>query len=208
MKFCGVGAHHHNGIAKRTIRSLSTSARTMLLHAMVHWPTKTTLDLWPFAMEYSVYLWNRLPRSPSGLSPQEIFYSVKSNHDELRNAKVWGCPTYVLDPRIQDGKKLPRWEPCSKLGQFMGRSHEHASDVGLIRNVNTGKISSQFHVVFDEQFTTLPVNNTIDADTIPSEWINLFIHHRENTTDPSDLQTSSDPTPPPCFTLQDPLETE
>lgn len=109
IKYCRVGAHHHNGVAERTIRTITTSARTILLHAMIHWPEEVNLNLWPFAVDYAVYLWNRLPRHPSGLSPQELFYSVKSTHDDLRSAKVWGCPTYVLDPQLQDGKKLPRW---------------------------------------------------------------------------------------------------
>ena len=85
--FSGVGAHHHNGVAKRGIRTISTTARTILLHALIHWPTVTTMDLWPLAIDYAVYIWNRLPRTPSHLSPQEIFYSVKSDHSELLQAK-------------------------------------------------------------------------------------------------------------------------
>jgi hypothetical protein len=195
IKYSGIGAHHHNGIAERAIRTISTSARTILLHAMIHWPDETTLDLWPFAIDYAVYLWNRLPRSPSGLSPEELYYRTTSSHEDLRNAKVWGCPTYVLDPTLQDGKKLPRWEPRSKLGQFLGRSKVHAGSVGLIKNTATGNISSQFHVVFDEHFTTLPVNNIPTSDSIPDEWKDLFIYDRENLYDPDDLPITNPQTP-------------
>ena len=115
IQFCGVGAHHHNGVAERGIRTVSTAARAIMLHAMIHWPEHVSLDLWPFAIKYAVYLWNRIPND-SGLSPMELFYDTKSDHQQLRASKVWGCPAYVLDPRIQDGKKIPRWNPRSKLG--------------------------------------------------------------------------------------------
>ena len=38
IKFSGVGAHHQNGVAERTIKTISSWARTMLLHATIHWP--------------------------------------------------------------------------------------------------------------------------------------------------------------------------
>ena len=133
---------------------MSTSARAMLIRAMLHWHEETSLDLWPFAIQYAVFLYNRMPKEASSLSPIEIFYNTKSDHQELRSAKVFGCPSYVLDPRLQDGHKLPRWNPRSKMGQFLGRSREHSSSVALVRNLNTGAVSAQFHVVFDDHFTT------------------------------------------------------
>ena len=33
ISYCGVGAHHHNGIAKNHIKQLTTNSRTLLLHA-------------------------------------------------------------------------------------------------------------------------------------------------------------------------------
>ena len=83
----------------------------MLLHAAIHWPEETTLDLWPMAMDYTIYLWNHIPRKDSGIAPLELFCKSKIDNNVLRNAHVWGCPTYVLDPKIQDGKKLPHWQP-------------------------------------------------------------------------------------------------
>ena len=190
LDFSGVGAHHHNGVAERSIRTISTSACTMLLHSMLHWPQETTLDLWPFAVDYAVYIWNRLPRQKSGLSPMEIFYSTKSTHEELLNAKVWGCPVYVLEPTLQDGKKLPQWQPRSKLGQFLGQSKVHASSVGLIKNLQTGKISSQFHVVYDDHFTTLEVNTKPEDMTLPKEWVDLFAYNREKHVNDADAATA------------------
>ena len=35
-RFAGVGAHHHNGVAERNIRTVMTIARVMMLHSAVH----------------------------------------------------------------------------------------------------------------------------------------------------------------------------
>ena len=52
-----------------------------------------------------------MPKQDTGISPEEIFYSVKSDHSQLRETRAWGCPAYVLDPKLQDGKKIPKWKP-------------------------------------------------------------------------------------------------
>ena len=86
----------------------------MTLHAATHWPEEVVLDLWPFAMDYAVYLWNNLPRYDTRIAPIEIFTGRKRDSNVIRSAHVWGCPVYVLDPTVQDGKKLPRWKPKSR----------------------------------------------------------------------------------------------
>ncbi len=187
LDLCGVGAHHQNGVAERAIRTVSTAARAMMLHAMIHWPEQVSMDLWPFAINYAVYLWNRIPRGDSGLSPSEIFFDTKSDHQELRMSKVWGCPSYVLDPRIQDGKKIPRWNPRSKMGQFLGRSQEHAGSIGLIRNLKTGAVSAQFHVVYDDHFSTVSSDWNADNLPVPPNWHNLWQFSRENHLDVDDV---------------------
>jgi hypothetical protein len=183
MRFSGVGAHHQNGIAERAIRTISESARAMILHAAIHWPEEISLELWPFAMDYAVYLWNRMPRKETGLSPIEIFCGSKIDRSVLRNAHVWGCPSYVLDPAIQDGRKLPRWQPKSRRGQFLGFSKRHSSTIGLIRNVRTNAISPQFHVVFDDAFSTVPSRVNDDDIKPPDNWTDLLTFSRMNVYD-------------------------
>jgi hypothetical protein len=81
----------------------------MLLHAVLHWPDQADLSLWPFALEYAMYLWNNMPNNESILAPLELFASSKfDSYNHLHHAHVWGCPVYVLDPKLQDGKKLPK----------------------------------------------------------------------------------------------------
>ncbi len=84
-----------------------------------------------FAMEYAVFIWNKMPSADGSLSPEEKFYGVKSDYKHIKQARTWGCPAYMLDLRLQDGKKIPRWDPRSRLGQFLGRSHMHAGTIGL-----------------------------------------------------------------------------
>ena len=38
ITFCAVGAHHQNGIIENKNKMLTLSARTLLLHAIHHWP--------------------------------------------------------------------------------------------------------------------------------------------------------------------------
>ena len=73
----GVGAHNQNGVAERAIQTVTAWARTILLHQVLHWPKASHLELWPFAVEHAVFLWNNLPRKDTKLSPLEIFSQVK-----------------------------------------------------------------------------------------------------------------------------------
>jgi hypothetical protein len=93
----------------------------------------------------------------------------------IQQAHPWGCPVYVLDPRLQDGLKLPKWEPRSRRGIFMRVSPLHASTVGLILNPNTNRLSPQYHCVYDDFFET--VHGTND-DTPPANWDELVINNR------------------------------
>ena len=157
IQFSGVGAHHQNGVAERAIQTVSSWARTMLLHATIHWPEAEHLHLWPFALQQAAYLWNHLPNRTTGIAPIEIFSGVSlSTFEHLTRSHVWGCPVYVLDPKLQDGKKLPKWQARARRGQYLGVSPDHSSTVGLIHNLRTGFISPQYHVIYDDLFSSVP----------------------------------------------------
>ena len=157
IKFSGVGAYHQNGVAERAIQTITRMARSMLLNATLLWPDQANLELWPFAMIHAVYLWNHIPRHDSLQAPIELFSSTKfSSYDHLHRLHVFGCPVYVLDPRLQDGKKIPKWDPGSRGGQFLGFSSKHSSTIGNILNLRTGNISPQYHLVYDDEFPSVP----------------------------------------------------
>jgi hypothetical protein len=170
--FSGVGAHHQNGVAERNIRTIAQWARASMLHAAMHWPQFARVKLWPMAMDYAVWVFNRLPNVESGLSPNEIWSSTRASHDDFRRAHVFGCPVYVLEPKLQDGHKIPKWSPRARLGMFLGFSTLHSSLVPLVLNVRTGKISPQYHVVFDDKFETVP--SLPDGQDLGEQWNHIF----------------------------------
>jgi hypothetical protein len=156
-----VGAHHQNGVAERAIQTMPLMARSMLLHMAIYWPDQFSEDLWPLALDYAALLHNHVPKRGQGLAPIEHFCGTRLNCSYLRRARVFGCPSFVLDPKLQDGKKLPKWKPRSRQGQFLGFSADHSTSVSLILNIQTGSISPQFHVVFDEKFTTVSSSHSV-----------------------------------------------
>jgi len=54
----GVGAHHQNGSAKCAIKTIQDMSHAMMIHLSVHWPDEYHVDLWPFTMDYAVWLYN------------------------------------------------------------------------------------------------------------------------------------------------------
>jgi hypothetical protein len=155
LSFSGVGAHHQNGVAERNIKTISQWARANMIHSAFHWPEFATVKLWPQAIDYAIWVFNRLPSATTGLSPNELWSQCRDSSHDLRRAHVFGCPVYVLDPKLQDGGKVPKWSSRARRGMFVGFSKLHSSLVPLILNIQTGKITPQFHVVFDDKFETV-----------------------------------------------------
>ena len=65
--------------------------------------------------------------------------------------------------------EIPKWDPRSQRGVNMGFRKMHSTKVGLILNLLTGSISPQYHVVFDDMFSTAMSSTAAD----PEVWIRL-----------------------------------
>ena len=64
---------------------------------------------------------------------------------------------YILDSNLQSGViGVPKWDPFSWIGIYLGHSPIHAGSVTLVLNPQTGHVSPQFHAVFDDNFITVP----------------------------------------------------
>ena len=111
MRRSGVGGHHHNGVAEKAIKDVTRMSRTMMIHQALRWPEISDKELWPLAFQHTVYMGNHLPKMEHGWSPEELWTGSKSSRSELKNARPWGCPCYVLSPKLQDGAKIPKWNP-------------------------------------------------------------------------------------------------
>jgi hypothetical protein len=168
--YSGVGGHHHNGVAENAIKNTVRSACTLMIHAALRWPEQSAKELWPLALNHAVWLHNHTPRQDTGYSPEELWCRSKSQHSDLQRMHVWGCPVYVLDPRSQDGHKIPKWDPRSRRGQFVGVSPLHTSHVGLVRHLSTNNISPQFHVVYDDYFEAVHA----DEHEAPPQWTDFL----------------------------------
>ncbi len=136
-----------------------------MVHSSLHWTDRGSDDilLWPFAVKHAVWIYNRVPNRQSGLTPLELLTKSKADHRDLLHAHVWGCPAIVLEPQLQNDKKLPKWNWCAWVGQFSGYLDEHSSLVANVRHLSTGYVSPQFHVIFDDLFETVVCNGDNDA---------------------------------------------
>ena len=89
-------------------------SRAMMIHAAIHWPDMADTSVWAMAVSHAVFLWNHMPNPHTGLSPTDIFTRSRWKLSQLHNVHVWGSPVYILDKRISDGNKIPRWKPRSQ----------------------------------------------------------------------------------------------
>ena len=102
LTFCGVGAHHQNGIAEAKIKQLTLASRTMLLHAQRLWPEYISAMLWLFALLTAADRINNMHVDINRLTPEMKFSQVAGSTVRLQNYYTFGCPVYVLDARLRN----------------------------------------------------------------------------------------------------------
>jgi len=116
ITYCGVSAHFQNGVAEKRIRDLQDVARTMLIHAYRRWATAISVNLWPYAMrQANDMIRNATPNKKQTISPTEKFSGVAAS-TKLDEYHPFGCPVYVLDSKMQNGQKLPKWSERARVG--------------------------------------------------------------------------------------------
>ena len=71
--FSGAGSHHHNGRAEVNVKIIMALARTMKLHAAIHWSDVADPTLWPMAVRQACWIWNHLQHHATGLSPEDVW---------------------------------------------------------------------------------------------------------------------------------------
>jgi hypothetical protein len=166
--YSGVNAHFQSGVAERRIREVQDAARVMLIHSQSRWPEAVSTNLWPYAIRTAMDTYCEAPlKTLNDKSPVEMFTNglVKP---EPRLWRPWGCPTYVLDNALQQGKPKAKWQDRSRVGIYIGRSPFHARTVALVLSLTTGRVSPQFHVQYDPSFHT--VKKSFGGSLPPSLW--------------------------------------
>ena len=179
LSYCGVGAHHQNAVVESKIKEVSYGGRTILLHAKRKWPEVISTVLWPYAVQAIVERHNILALDVDGRSPLEKFTGI--DDDKIPTQfHTWGCPVFILDAANQSGAiGTPKWKPRSHTGIYLGHSPCHAGSVSLVLNLQSGMVSPQFHVVYDDEFTTVPYLSSAEP---PPNWVNLCEHAIEHST--------------------------
>ncbi len=85
-----------------------------------------------------------------------------------------GMPCIYFGPSTTSWQKIPRWAPRSQRGVFVGLSTIHSSEVPLVLlNLETGSVTQQYHVVFDDRYSTVASINVDDKP--PSDWEDLCL---------------------------------
>ena len=110
ITFCAVGGHHQNDIDEIKIKELTLIDRTLLLHAIRHWPDYTTTMMWPFALKESAFRLNKLSIRIYGRINEATLFGIDGNIIEPEMFHTFGCPGFVLDARLQSGlSTCPKW---------------------------------------------------------------------------------------------------
>jgi hypothetical protein len=92
IHFAGDGAHHHNGVAERGIQTVMSIARTMMLHAVIHWPDVSDARMWPMAVQHVVNLHNKIPNETTVLSAHDLFTNTRLGTTKIPQPSRVGLP--------------------------------------------------------------------------------------------------------------------
>ncbi len=140
IDFCGVGAHHQNGITKNRNKRLTQTARVLLLHGMRMWPQMVDQMFWPFALKAAAERINSLHIDIDSHTPESKFYGVKIENILVKTFHTMFCPCYIMDSRLHIAGSIgpPKWEPRSNICVYLGHSPFHARSVALVYNPSTG----------------------------------------------------------------------
>jgi hypothetical protein len=129
----------------------------MRIHANRQWLSAVNHYLWPYALRHASAVINNTPsllQKCNNCLPEQTFSKTSVNIN-IKHCIPLGCPTYCLNNKLQNQRKINKWEQHSRVGIYLGFLAQHARTVALVLNMQTGLTSPQFHMQFDTKFKTM-----------------------------------------------------
>jgi len=126
-------------------------------------------DDWSLAFHPVTIVIDNATPTKSRLLPKEFFTGQKGKN-RLELFHKFGCSIFVLEPWLQQGQKIPKWnqEPWYQMGVYLlGHSPLHAQTVPLILHLKSGLVSPQSHVVQNRKHNLELIRSCIIARSMP-----------------------------------------
>ena len=133
------------------------------------WPRMLSIALWPYALRTANEVRNATPMERQTKTRMELFTQV-AIAPKLKHFHTFGCPTYILDNKLQGNQAIQKWQARSHLGIYLGPSPNHSRSISLILNPRTGHTSPQYHVKHDDFFETVHPSKATNFDAPNPEW--------------------------------------
>jgi len=136
-----------NGLAERSIRTLTEKARAMILDARLH------KSLWAECVYTSAYLSNRLPRADGSVTSFELWHRKPASIEHLRS---FACQAYVHVPRQKRAKfDAKAWKgiligygPSDKMYRIYDPQRQR---VEVVRDVKFNEVNERRnHMIYAE----------------------------------------------------------
>jgi hypothetical protein len=122
------------------------------------WPQMVDQMFWPFAIKTAAERMKSLHIDTDVHTPESKVHGVNIENIPIKTFHTMFCPCYVLDSRLHNAGSIgpPKWEQKSNIHVYLVHSLFYDGSVALLYNPSTGHVSPQYHVVFDDDFTTVP----------------------------------------------------
>lgn len=80
----------------------------------------------------------------------------------LQDFHIFGYPVYVLDLRLCNDGKTPKFNPRDLRDIYIRISSDHAINIYPVFNTETGSVSPQYHNVYDDEYTSVKKKSDVD----------------------------------------------
>ena len=120
-----------------------------------------------------------------GRTPESILHSIDTEDIPVKLFHTLFFPGYFLDARLHSAGRYgpPKWEARSRIVMYLVHFPFRAGIMSLVWNPTTDRVSPQYHVVFNDNFTTVQY---MGSGTIPTNWEDLATNLSEKAT-PNDV---------------------